>query len=213
MSKKNKTVMRKIQEGREYRYMPVVLETRSEEEDNYIVEGYATTFGTSYELYRYGGYIFTEQVDAHAFDNADMSDVIMQFDHEGMVYARMSNKTLRIIIDAHGLKVRADLGGTASGRELYEAIKGGYVTRMSIGFTVAEDSVTETTDHDTNITTVLRVITKVRKLYDVSAVSIPANDATEISARSCDGWIGDLMEEHRKMALEELKVRLKLLEV
>ena len=69
-----------------------------------------------------------------------MSDVIMQFDHQGRVFARKSNDTLQLEVDDHGLKVTADLGGTEIGRQLYEEIKGGYVTKMSFGFTVAKDS-------------------------------------------------------------------------
>ena len=125
-----------------------------------------------------------------------MSDTIMQYDHAGRVYARVSNETLSLEVDKKGLHVRANLSGTEEGRKLYEEIKGGYTTRMSFGFTVGADKREVSDDYENNITTVLRTITKISKLYDVSAVSLPANDATEISARSfCDGVIERLKAE------------------
>ena len=140
-----------------------------------------------------------EQIDAHAFDDTDMADVIMQYDHEGRVFARVSNGTLELKADDHGLHIRADLSGTEIGRQLYEEIKGGYTDKMSFGFTVDEDERLIQEDRESGTVTVLRTIKSIGKLYDVSAVSLPANNATEISARSwCDGVIQQLTEERRK---------------
>lgn len=190
-------VLNKISEGREYRKMvQMEIRTADTDEDSYKVEGYATVFNEQYNLYDWGDYIVNEQIDSRAFEDCDMSDVIMQYDHAGRVYARVSNKTLSLEIDKKGLKVTADLGGTEEGRKLYEEIKGGYTTKMSFGFSVGEDKREVTNDYEKNITTVLRTITKIKKLYDVSAVSLPANDATEISARSfSDGVIEKLKAE------------------
>ncbi len=171
---------------------------------SHTVEGYATTFNEPYELLNFGDYIVREQIDPHAFDETDMSDVIMQYDHQGRVFARNSNGTLRLETDERGLRMEADLGGTEAGRQLYEEIKGGYTTKMSFGFTVEEDTRQITDNMVTNVTEVLRTITKVRKLYDVSAVSLPANDGTEISARSfCDGLIAELKAERLGSAAKE----------
>ena len=192
-----KTLEQKISEGRQYR---AVVEVRAlpGENESRIVEGYATTFDQPYELWRDGDeYIFREQVDRHAFDATDMSDVIMQYDHEGRVFARTSNGTLTLAADDHGLHIRADLGGTEIGRQLYEEIKGGYTDKMSFGFTVDADERLITEEDGT--VDVLRTIKSIGKLYDVSAVSLPANNATEISARSWgDGVIAQLTEERRK---------------
>ena len=191
----NKTIEDKLNEGRQYRNIEV--RALSANDDEKIVEGYATTFNDPYTLYSFEDYEVREQVDAHAFDEADLGDVIMQYDHQGRVFARTSNNTLQLRVDDHGLKVRAELSGTEIGRQLYEEIKGGYITKMSFGFTVKADErlITE----EDNKTTVLRTITKIGKLYDVSAVSLPANDATSISARSySEGVIAELTEEHRK---------------
>ena len=183
-------------DSREYRKIDAAqMETRTEEDGRLIVEGYATTFNQPYELMRAKDMIVTEQVDPEAFSETDMSDTIMQYDHQGRVFARVKNGTLRLEPDAHGLKVIADLGGTEIGRQLYEEIRGGYTDKMSFGFTVTGDKRTRTKDADGN-TVILRTITKVGRLFDVSAVSLPANDATEISSRSIgDGLIAEVQEE------------------
>ena len=198
---------KKIEQGREYRKM--ILEVKDTEDTDYTVTGYATTFDEPYTLYGIGdGKVVKEQVSRNAFDNTDRSDTIMQFDHEGVVFARLSNDTLKLTVDDHGLFVEAYLGGTSNGRNLYEEIKGGYINKMSFGFTVTDDDLAEA-DYG-----YLRTIKAIGKLYDVSAVSIPANDYTEISARNhIDGAIDEIeterirLEEERK-ALEEKKENL-----
>ena len=201
-----KTIQNKLDEGRQYRR---VLDI--EVGDEMVVEGYASTFNQPYELYRDGDYVVFEQIDARAFDDTDMSDVIMQYNHEGRVFARNSNGTLTLMPDEKGLRIRADLGGTEIGRQLYEEIKGGYTDKMSFGFRVGEDKreITETAD---NIT-VMRTITKIEKLYDVSAVSIPANDATSISARSSgEGVIAEVKQELlAREARERQKQKIRIL--
>ena len=200
----SENIKKKIKEGRQYREMMQPMEAKEpegEEQKSMIVEGHATTFNTPYPLYDFGDYSVDEQVDSHAFDECDMSDVIFQFNHEGRVFARNSNKTLNLSIDANGLLVRADLSMASDGENLYNDIKNGLITRMSFGFTVAEDKLEYTEDKANGKTKCLRTITKVGKLYDVSAVSIPANDGTDISARSfCDGVISEIKAERLERA-------------
>ena len=196
----NKTIEDRLNEGRQYRNIDVTaFERRTEEEEGKsekIVSGYATTFNDPYILWTEPGYVIREQIDRAAFDECDMTDVIMQYDHQGRVFARTSNNTLATEPDDKGLHIRAKLGGTEIGRQLYEEIDGGYTTKMSFGFKVAEDKREVTEDHENGHTTVLRTITKISKLYDVSAVSLPANDATSISARSYgEGVIAEVREE------------------
>lgn len=178
----SKDIMKKLEEGRQYRNMTSF--EKKDDTDEKIVEGYATTFNAPYELYKEDGYTVLEQVDRAAFNETDMSDVIMQYDHEGRVFARGSNGTLELAPDNFGLHIRANLGGTEIGRQLYDEIAGGYTNKMSFGFRVAEDKREVTEDRDKNEVTVLRTITKIGKLYDVSAVSLPANDGTSISSRT-----------------------------
>ena len=176
--------------------------------DTYTVEGYATTFDKPYVLMSDAAYEFREVIDRRAFDKTDMSDVIMQYDHEGRVFARNRNRTLDLDIDENGLKITARLGGTEIGRQLYEEIKGGYTDKMSFAFTVSDQKRDiELIDGRTVVT---RRITGIRKLYDVSAVSMPANESTTISARSwCDGVIAEL-EAERLSALEASRRKLAL---
>lgn len=206
----NQKVIEKINNGREYRAMQMEANTEST-----TVEGYATTFNQPYRLYAVDGVDVYEQVAPTAFEETDMNDVIMQYDHAGRVFARLSNGTLHLTTDEHGLRVSADLGGTEIGRQLYEEIKGGYTNKMSFGFTVT-DSVVEEFDRG-----YIRTINRIGKLYDVSAVSLPANDYTEISAkRNIDGAINELVaerlqaekrEEERRKARGELAERIRKL--
>lgn len=201
-------IQEKINNGREYRKM----ELNIQEPESYNVRGYATTFNEKYTLWDDGSFRVDEQVDPHAFDECDMRDVIFQYDHEGRVFARTSNDTLKLTPDAHGLEVNAYLGGTEIGRNLFEEIKGGYTSKMSFGFHVEADEIKEEEVGGKVIYT--RTIKKINKLYDVSAVSLPANDGTEISARSLkDGAIAKLEAERllkaeKRKAVEDLMNRI-----
>lgn len=197
-----------LSKDREYRNLAELLAPEEEKR----VKGYATTFDQPYKLWGDGSYEIWEVVDRNAFANTDTSDVIMQFDHQGRVFARTRNNTLALRSDEHGLLIDADLGGTEIGRELYEEIKGGYIDRMSFGFTVRGDEWDDRTEDGVEIRT--RRITDVGILYDVSAVSIPANDSTSISVRSLvDGEIEKLkaerLEQERAEKLEERRKALR----
>ena len=217
-----KTILAKLDEGRQYRDIDVSsFERRAEEDGEKTVTGYATTFNQPYELYRdaWNGnvYIVKEQVDPAAFEDTDMSDVIMQYNHEGRVFARVSNGTLELDPDEHGLHIRANLGGTEIGRQLFEEIEGGYTTKMSFGFRVGKDKREQTEEYNeetgTTTVTVLRTILEFSKLYDVSAVSLPANDATSISARNYgEGVIAEIKQELlAREARERQKRKIRLL--
>lgn len=215
----NEKVFKKIENGREYRDM--VLTVSDSEEAEMIVEGYATTYDEPYLLYKFDeNTTVMEQVSRDAFVGTDMSDVIFQYNHEGRVFARISNGTLELTSDEHGLKTVANLGGTNEGRNLYQEIKGGYTNKMSFGFTVEEDDI-DVMEESNDKVVYLRTIRKIGKLYDVSAVSIPQNNFTEISARNhCDGLITEIETERlnkqkeleqRKIAKEKLALKIKLM--
>jgi len=188
---------------REYRAIiqPFQLPTSEKRIDSdYYVEGFATTFNKPYLLYELDGVKYYEEIDRHALDEADLSDVIMQYDHQGKVLARLSNGTLGLEPTEKGLFIYADLSKSQAAKELFEEIRNGLITKMSWAFTVAEDKY--------NRETRTRIITKIKKVYDVSAVSIPANADTEISARS---WLDGVIEAEKREALERRKRVLKLL--
>ena len=194
-----------MKNDREYRSLVLAaIEPVAEEK---VVEGYASTFDQPYLLYEDADAQVWEQVSRDAFNETDMEDVIFQYDHEGRVFARKSNGTLTVEPDEQGLLIRADLGGTTIGRQLYEEIRGGYTSKMSFGFTVPDDGSSWTNEPlEDGRRKVLRTITRVGKLYDVSAVSLPANPNTAISARTkdlIDGEIERIAEECRRAEAEE----------
>jgi len=186
---------------------------KNSDSEKMLVEGYAATFNQPYTLYDSRYYKVIEQIAPTAFDECDMTDVIMQYDHAGRVFARNKNGTLSVDTDNIGLKISADLGGTDIGRQLYQEIRGGYTDKMSFGFVVGEDKRETTIDHENDVEIVTRTITKITKLYDVSAVSIPANDATSISARRfADGVIERIKAERLERANKVKKIKI-LMEV
>ena len=191
---------------REYRAMMLSIEQRAEGEevaDEMVVSGYATTYNEPYLLWEEDGLEIWEQVDKRAFDETDLSDVILQYNHEGHVFARTKNNTLKLDSRDEGLFVSADLGGTDIGRGLYQEIAGGYTDKMSFGFTVARDR-REIVEEREGKTKMLRTIEEVEKLFDVSAVSIPANPNTSIiSARFLDGAIEEVRAERLRVQKEQ----------
>lgn len=142
---------------------------------DHYAEGYATTF-SPYVLLEKNGVKIYERIDSRAFANADLSDVVMQYDHEGRVLARTTNGSLILKTDGHGLFVAADLGMTAAARDLHADISSGLITKMSWRFLVGEEFYDKATR--------TRVIKSIKKVYDVSAVSTPQNSFTSISARN-----------------------------
>lgn len=189
-------ILERVKKGIQYRDMMLDIDDEAEKR----VTGYATTFNEPYTLYEDVDVVFREQVDPGAFNGADLSDVIMQYDHRGRVFARIRNNTLALRTDSKGLFVSADLGGTEIGRQLYEEIRGGYTDKMSFAFTVSADSVERYEENNRRI--YLRTITQISKVYDVSAVSIPANDGTSISARS---FVDGILAEEQKEALQKFE--------
>ncbi len=173
-------------------------------DSDFYVEGYAARY-EPYELYRDGnGEPVYERFERGCFDNCDMSDIIYQFDHAGKVMARTSNGSLIVEPDANGLFMAADLGRTTTARAHFEDdIKSGMVTKMSWRFAVGDyyfDRETRTIVHKT-----------VRKIYDVSSVSIPANDNTEINARAwVDGEIAQAARSEAELDERRRKLRVKI---
>lgn len=164
------------------------------------VEGYAARFNSPTVLFEIDGNEYKEQISSDAFTDAKMEDVIFNFNHSGRVMARTRNKTLQLAVDENGLFIRARLDGTDEGRSLYNDIKNGYIDRMSFRFTIGQEAY----DYQNRTWTILRV----KRLYDVSAVDIPAYDDTIIAARKADAEA--VAREHQRKADAEL-VRKKLI--
>jgi hypothetical protein len=192
---------------REYREMrslfAPVTENTKRLDSNYYVEGYATTF-TRYLLWEFEGVKYYEEIAPNALDGADLSDVIMQYDHQGRVLARNRNGTLGVEADEKGIFMFADLSKSDAAKEIYNDISEKLIDRMSWAFTISRQKF-ERLDE----TTYLRRIEQIKKMYDVSAVSTPANDATEISARSF-AERSFLAEQQERLGLQARKLQLKI---
>jgi HK97 family phage prohead protease len=192
-----------IKSDREYR----AFEVRAEDEKR--VQGYATTFNSAYTLYTDDEFELREIINENAFDECDLTDVIMQYNHEGRVFARNTNGTLKIDIDKpNGLLIDADLGGTQLGSQVYEEIKGKYTNKMSIGFKVDRAADVWTTEQIDGRVIETRQINKIVKLYDVSAVSIPANNQTSIEAISVRALVDGEIEKLKAERLEAERLEL-----
>ena len=196
-----------IRNEREYRNLGL-LEVNTDS----VVEGYASTFD-EYELLKDGDVTLYERIERDAFNDADMTDVIFLRDHEGRVLARTKNDSLALETDDHGLHIRANLGLTGASREMLEDIRAGLYTQMSFAFTVAEDRIDWESDQKA-----VRVITRLSKLFDVSAVAFPANPYTDIGLdaramlhgameqRTAERLEAERRERERKVLLTRIKL-------
>ena len=177
---------------REYRNM--AFEVRKDgDEPSYLVEGYASTF-ERYKLLEIDGVDYNEQIAPGAFDEADLTDVVYRVDHEGKVYARSSAGTIKLDIDDHGLHQVTDLSKTRASQEHFEEIAAGNYPQMSFAFTVKEDHF----DAETRT----RIIDRIDKVFDISAVSFPANPTTELHVRA---YFDGVIEAEKAAEAERLK--------
>jgi len=172
-----------MKSNREYRTMELRIAPKENEteEKSYLVEGYASTF-EPYVLFTSDGTDYSERIEPTAFEGADLSDVVFRVDHEGPVYARTSAGTVELWTDEHGLGQKSDLGRTQRARDLFADIEAGNYPQMSFAFTVADEHYDKATH--------TRVIERIAKVFDVSAVSFPANPTTELSIATRDYFNG-----------------------
>ena len=169
-------------------------------DSNFYVEGYAARY-EPYILFEADDGPIYERFERGCFDNCDLSDVIYQLNHQGTVMARQTNNSLIVEPDHIGLFTAVDLSRTEAARRHYEEISTGMITKMSWGFLLGDcyyDIDSRTLVHNT-----------VKKVFDVSGVSIPANPNTEINARAWgDGVIS--LAVRSETELEERRRRLRL---
>jgi len=194
----------KLKDGAQIRQLELVLpagDQRRIDCENYV-EGYAARYAP-YVLYEDEDGPVYESFERTAFDACDMTDIIFQYDHGGRVLARLSNGSLIVQPDEAGLFIAADLGRTDAARQIYQDIRTGMVRKMSWRFRLGDyvfQRISRTIIHRT-----------VKKIYDVSAVSLPANENTEINARSwADGVIDLARRSDRELDERRRKLRLKL---
>ena len=170
-----------------------LIEMRAAEEEGMIVEGYAAVFDSVTDL----GWM-KEVIDRNAFDEADMSDIVMKYNHENNVLrmARTRGGSLKFEIDDHGLRIRAKLPDTSVNRDIYTLIQEGILNKMSFAFTIKEEEY----DYETDT----RRIIKFDKIFDVSVVDVPAYESTEIYARNKEQYLEE-KETHERLKLAKKK--------
>lgn len=181
-----------IKTEREYRNLGA-FEIRQDEPEADLVVGYASTFDT-YELFEDPefGKVY-ERIDPRAFDRADMSDVVFLRDHAGRVLARTKNGSVKLSTDEHGLLTETNLGLTSASKEMLEDIRVGNYSQMSFSFTVESDH----WEGD------VRVIDRIKKLFDISAVAFPANPYTDIGLSARDLFHGEMERQAERLANEK----------
>lgn len=188
--------------GKKNDYERRLIEIRAvdNEEDKMIIEGYAIVYDKP-ATHQFGNRKFTETIKKGALDKTDMKDVPMRYNHNDnvVIMARTRNKSLQLIKDEKGLKVRAELIDTQSNRDLYKCIKEGLIDKMSFAFRVADGGDTWTFGEKETT----REVNNIAKLYDVSVVDTPFYDSTSIYARSLELLES---EERRLESLHELEV-------
>lgn len=219
-----------IKDNREYRnfnnFELRAAEDAEEIEGGGVVEGYASTF-EEYDLLSFdtgngSREIWREQIAPDAFNDADMTDVVFLRDHQGQVYARTKNNLIAIMPDERGLYTRTDLTKTTGAREMYEDIKAGNYSQMSFAFRVASNGETWETIREGNDVIYKRNITRIEKVFDISAVAFPANPTTDIAPATraafdgaIEGLRAERLEAERKAkdrAREMLKLKIKIME-
>ena len=175
------------------------------EESRQTIEGYATIFDAATCLYSSNGVDYWEVVDAGAFDGADLSNVVLRYNHSDnfSILARTSNETLRLSVDERGLHIEADIAETSQGKDIYELIRRKDINKMSYGYIVDKDYIVKLSE-----TKYVRHISKIRKVVDVSVVDLPAYDATDVDVvkRSFERFQEELTKIQREKILLKSKI-------
>lgn len=187
---------------KEIRRLDLQFRAETTDDEKMEIKGYAVVFNSP-ETYGY-----TEVIDEHALDEADMSDVVLRYNHNDsfMVLARTRNNSLNLEKDEKGLFMDAILqDDITEHKNIFNAIKSKLIDKQSFAFTVDEDEY----DYETDT----RTITKIGKLFDVSVVDQPFYNATDVSIASKNDDFLERRAELRKQyeekkALEEAKSRL-----
>ena len=173
---------------KEIRKLDIQFRAEDTEDNKMEIKGYAAVFNSP-ETYSY-----TEVIAPTAFDDADMSDVVLRYNHEDtfMVLARTRNDSLKLNVDDKGLFIDATLqDDITQHRDIFNAIKSGLIDKQSFAFVVNEDEY----DYDTDT----RTITKIGKVFDVSVVDQPFYNGTDVSvARNQNDEFLTKREELRK---------------
>jgi HK97 family phage prohead protease len=152
------------------------FELRAKPESRTIF-GTATVFNSSYDMGWYD-----EEMSSDSLNEADMKDVVALFNHDmNMVLARTSSGTLKLNVTGNAMEYEFEAPNTTLGNDLLEMVKRGDVYQSSFAFTVEKESW-----HEMEGSKPKRVIRSIKKVYDVSPVTYPANPDTMVAKRGYD---------------------------
>jgi HK97 family phage prohead protease len=186
---------RKINEIKEENSISTDMEKRSinfelrAKPESRTIFGTATVFNSAYDM---GWY--EEEMDTEALKNADMNDVVALFNHdENMVLARTSSGTLKLNVTGNAMEYEFEAPNTTLGNDLLEMVRRGDVYQSSFAFTVDKEKWEERTGNKPK-----RIITSIKKVYDVSPVTYPANPDTMVAKRSYEAT-KDIDEDLKKV--------------
>ncbi|MFR9500655.1 MAG: HK97 family phage prohead protease [Rikenellaceae bacterium] len=160
----------------------IATELRATGDDGRTIEGKAVVFNSwSEPMWR-----SIESIDPNAFDNCDMSDVILNVNHDDtVILGRTISGTLKLEVRSDGLYFVAEAPNTTDGNDTLELLRRGDLRHCSFAFTVAEEKWREATP-DNGMKYHQRTITAIDRLFDVSVVVHPAYTETEATARSLE---------------------------
>lgn len=194
----------------------VTVRAEDGESEKMIVEGYPIVFDKEAYIESWDGG-FYEKVDRHAFDNADMSDVALKYNHNDNIFimARTRNGSLTLTPDDHGVFMHAELIDTDTNKDVYKMVRSGLLQEGSFAFTVEKQKVEELGQWGQPDYELHRTIEGVGKLFDVSICPNGAyGDLTEIYARSYEALENvkhNKAEAERRVVILRLKNRNKML--
>ncbi len=174
------------------------MEIRSAEDGKpTVLRGHAAVFDSLSE--NLGG--FREKIAPGAFDEVLENDVRGLFNHDpNYVLGRTRSGTLKLNTDVSGLAYEIELPDTSTARDLTKSIERGDISQSSFGFRVEEDKWEE--DEDGRV---IRTITKVKELLDVSPVTYPAYTSTDATMRSLQQF-----SEKKQSQVDILRKRLEI---
>ena len=171
---------------KEVRYATNVEMRMDEETTEMILEGYALTFNSE-TLIGSEDYGYIETIDSASLNETDMRKVPMKYNHNNgyLAIASTKNGSLKLSVDTVGLRFEARLINTQANRDVHLMVKEGLLSECSFAF------ITETkggSEWDWDAEPPRRTIKKIKRLYDVALVDIPAYDNTSVSARSLEAF-------------------------
>ena len=192
-------------DNKEIRMFNFEVRAQQNEEHGHFLEGTPIVFDARTDL----GYC-DEIIAPGALDEADLRDVRFLVNHNTdmipLARSRNNNEhsTMQMTVEENGMNIRVDLDteNNSDARALYSAVERSDLDGMSFMFSVNEDKWEGLeTDHPT------RTITKLGKIFEVSAVTFPAYEQTSISARG----LSDALENARA-SLESAKAEQRAIE-